>query len=124
MFPPVYAVCAADTTCATLLSDTDGRLRLLPFGQMPQHSARPYAVWQIIYGEPDNCITDIPDTDLFGLQFDVYAPTADGARQIAQAIRGAVEPHAFLTRYSSETRESATEAYRYSFDVEWRIYRS
>ena len=129
MYPPVYAVCAADTGVATLLTDSDGRLRLFPAGEAPQSEARPYAVWQTIYGEPDNSLSCIPNTDLFGTQIDVYGPTLDGVRAIAAAIRDACEASmiALVVRYNGETREAGTRSerhWRYSFDVEWRDYRA
>ena len=129
MHPPIYAVCAADTTVATLLTDTDGRLRLFPFGEAPQHYARPYAVHQIVYGGPDNSLSCIPNTDLFGVQIDVYGPTADDVHTVAGALRDALEAtmQALVVRYNGETKESGagnTRVYRYSFDVEWRVYRA
>jgi hypothetical protein len=127
MHPPVYATCAADTTVATLLTDTDGRLRLFPFGEAPQQYARPYVVWQIVYGGPDNSLSCVPDSDLFGVQFDAYGPTADAVREVAEALRAALEPVAYLVRYNGETKEASggnSRVYRYSFDVDWRVIRA
>jgi Protein of unknown function (DUF3168) len=129
MYPPVYATCAADTGVATLLTDPDGRLRLFPFGEAPQSYPRPYAVWQIVYGGPDNSLSCIPNTDLFGVQIDVYAPTADEARSVASAIRAAIEAtiQALVVRYNGESKEAGagqSRVYRYSFDVDWRVYRA
>ena len=129
MFPPIYATCAADTSVVTLLSDSGGLLRLFPAGEAPQTEARPYAVWQTIYGEPDNSLCCIPNTDLFGIQIDVYGPTLDGVRSIASALRDAIEatPGALVVRYNGETREAGSRSdrhWRYSFDVEWRDYRA
>ena len=129
MFPPVYATCAADTSVATLLTDSDGRLRLFPAGEAPQTEARPYAVWQTIYGEPDNSLCCIPNTDLFGTQIDVYGPTLDGVRAIAEAsaMRSRRSMIALVVRYNGESREAGTRSdrhWRYSFDVEWRDYRA
>ena len=129
MFPPVYATLSADTGVATLLTDSSGRLRLFPAGEAPQSEARPYAVWQTIYGEPDNSLSCIPNTDFFGTQIDVYGPTLDGVRAIATAIRDAVEATniGWIARYNGESREAGTRAERHwrsSFDVEWRDYRA
>ena len=128
MYPPIYATCAADTGVATLLTDTDGRLRLFPFGEAPQHFSRPYAVWQIVYGGPDNSLSCIPNTDLFGVQIDVYGPTADDVHAAAQVIRAALEAtmQALVVRYNGQSKEPGagnTRVYRYSFDIEWRCYR-
>ena len=127
MRPPVYSTLAADTDTATLLTDADGRLRVFGFGEAPQEFARPYVVWQIVYGSPDNSLSCVPNTDLFGVQFDIYGPSADAVRTVAAAVRGAVEPVAYLTRYNGETKESGggnSRVYRYSFDVDWRVIRA
>jgi hypothetical protein len=124
MYPPLYATCAADSGVQAVLTDTSGLLRLYPFGEAPQQHERPYAVWQTVYGEPYNSLSCPPDVDQFGVQIDVYGPTADSVRTVAAALRAAIEPHAYIVRFNGETRESATRAYRYSFDVEWQIYRA
>ena len=107
-----------------MLTDSSGLLRLYPFGEAPQKHDRPYAVWQIAYGEPHNTLSCPPDVDLFGVQIDVYGPTADSVRSVAAALRAAIEPHAYVVRFNGETRENSTRAYRYSFDVEWQVYRA
>jgi hypothetical protein len=127
MFPPIYATCAADTSVVTLLTDVDGRLRLFPAGEAPQSQDRPYAVWQTIYGEPDNSLSCTPNTDLFGVQVDVYGPTLDGVRNVATALRNAIQVTAYVVRYNGESREAGAGSerhWRYSFDVEWRAYRA
>jgi hypothetical protein len=130
MYPPIYSTCAADTSVQSLLTGADGRLRLFPFGEAPQQCARPYAVHQIVYGGPDNSLSCIPNTDSFGVQIDVYAETADQALTVAGAIRDALEAtiQALVVRYNGASREAVAGAinrvYRYSFDVEWRIYRA
>ena len=125
MAPDVYATLAADSSCAMLLSDTDGRLRVFPFGEAPQQWARPLAVWQIVGGAPDNTLDCVPDTDEFQIQFDVYGPTSDACRSAAAAIRDAIEAASQLViSYNGTSRDPATRAYRYSFDVDWRIYRA
>lgn len=127
MAPDVYAVLAADTDVATLLTDSDGRLRAFPFGEAPQQYARPYVVWQPVSGEPDNTLADTPTSDRMTLQFDVYGPTADAVRQVAAAIRVPIELVAYLTRYHGETKEPGSghdRIYRLSFDVDWRFYRA
>ena len=127
MYPPIFATCSADTSVVTLLTDVDGRLRLFPAGEAPQSEQRPYAVWQTIYGEPDNSLSCIPNTDIFGIQIDVYGPTLDGVRSIATALRDALEAVAYVVRYNGESREPGSRSdrhWRYSFDVEWRNYRA
>ena len=125
MFPPVFAVCSADTSVVTLLTGGDGRLLLFPGGEAPQQEARPYAVWQTIYGEPDNTSLLHPEYPaVSGFRFDIYGPTLDGVRNIAAALHGAIEhpsPTWFATTGSPAMRAPGRDRHwRYSFDVEWR----
>ena len=127
MGPPVYETLAADTACATLLTDSDGRLRVFPHGEAPQAYTRPYVVHQIPYGGPDNTLADTPDSDLWGVQIDVYGPTADSVATIAAAVRAAVEQVAYVARYNGTSKEAGPKndrIYRYSFDVDWRTNRA
>ena len=129
MYPPIYAVCAADSTVTGLLTDSGGRLRLFPFGEAPQQCPRPYAVWSIVYGAPWNSLSCPPNVDHYGIQIDVYAETADATRTVAAAIRDALEAvQALVVRFNGESREAVagalTRAYRYSFDVDMSTYRA
>jgi hypothetical protein len=99
-------------------------MRLYPFGRAPQDETRPYATWQTISGLPENHLGDRPDTDSYTLQLDVWATTETGARDAANAIRDAVEPVAHITSWRGEQWDDTTELRRYSFDVEWIVFRT
>ena len=117
MFPPIFQVCANDAAVKAVLGASP--VRLYPFGEAPQAVAKPYAVWQTLGGSPENYLGQRPDIDHFAIQVDVYADTAAAARAAAMALRGAVEPHAHITRWGGESRDPETTAYRVSFDVDW-----
>lgn len=117
MYPPIFEVCAADPAVTALLG-TDP-VRLFPFGEAPQDSDRPYAVWQVVTGAPENYVNQIPDIDSWTVQIDVYAPSVAESRNIAQVLRNAVEPEAHVVLWGGEYREPTTNFYRYSFDVDW-----
>lgn len=121
MIPPIFAVCAASSDVNDQLG-TDP-LRLFQFGLAPQNVARPYAVWQIIGGAPENYITGVPDIDQYSIQVDVYATTATDARDAARALRDAIEPVAHIVGWRGEDREPETQLYRISFDVDWFVHR-
>ncbi|MGH8432447.1 MAG: tail completion protein gp17, partial [Solimonas sp.] len=93
--------------------------RLYPLGEAPQSLAPPYALWQTEAGAPENYLGQRPDIDSFTLQLDVYADTANAARNAAKALRDAVEPHAHITRWGGESKDPDTNRYRVSFDVDW-----
>jgi hypothetical protein len=117
MFPPIFTVCAADPAVTALLGAAP--VRLYPFGEAPQDTVYPYATWQIITGSPDNYLAGRPDADGYTLQVDVYAGTGSAARAVTKALRDAIEPHAYITRWGGEGRDPETKAYRRSFDIDW-----
>ncbi|EKT4469819.1 DUF3168 domain-containing protein [Pseudomonas putida] len=122
MTPPIELVCAADPGVTALLgSGVD--LRMYPFGEAPEGVLKPYAVWQLVNGSPENYLAGRPDADGFTLQVDVYGTTSKSVRQVRDAIRDAIELRAYVTRWGGETRDPATKNYRASFDVDWWVQR-
>lgn len=122
MTPPIELVCAADPGVTALLgSGVD--LRMYPFGEAPEGVGKPYAVWQLVNGSPENYLAGRPDADGFTLQVDVYGTTSKSVRQVRDAIRDAIELRAYVTRWGGESRDSATKNFRTSFDVDWIVQR-
>lgn len=121
MFPPIFQVCAASPAVTALLGTNP--TRLWPFGEAPQRVALPYAAWQTIGGLPENYLEDRPDVDSWSIQIDVYADTVTKARNAAKALRDAIEPVAYVTRWGGESRDPKTKHYRVSFDVGWIVPR-
>ena len=121
MYPPIFAVCAADLGVQSKLGVNP--TRLYPFGEAPSLSTKAYAVWQTIGGTPENYLTCPPDVDFYSLQVDVYGRTALEVREAANALRVPIEANAFIVAWRGEMRETDTQLYRYSFDVNWKVYR-
>jgi len=120
MNPPIFEVCSADLTVQSRLGDP---ARLYPFGEAEPNPVKPYAVWQIVGGSPENYLDCAPDIDAMAVQIDCYATSAALARAVAQSLRDAIEPVAHITRWSGEDRDRDTNLYRYSFDVDWLVPR-
>lgn len=121
MIAPIFSVCAASPAVNSLIGgDT---LRLYPFGLQDDNVTYPYAVWQNISGSPENYLAQRPDTDSFTLQVDAYGDTPDEVIAVAAALRDAIEPYAYITRWGSQEIDSETKRYRYSFDVDWLVTR-
>lgn len=118
---PIFAVCAADAAVQALLGVTPHRL--YPFGEALEGVAKPYAVWQLITGSPENYLAGRPDIDGFTLQVDVYAVTATSARSVTDAIAHAIELKANVVRWGGENKDAATKLYRSSFDIDWLVPR-
>jgi hypothetical protein len=95
-------------------------MRLWPFGYAEQNSPRPYAVWQVIYGNPENSLSCIPDMDLFGCQFDCYAKTVTDARAVAAALRDSFEEsYNHVVSWNGELWDQPTGLYRVSFSADF-----
>lgn len=121
MFPPIFQVAAADPGVTALLGTAPARL--YPFGEAPEGTALPYAVWQLVSGAPENYINQRPDMDSFTLQIDVYAATAASARAVGEVLRDSIEMRAYITRWGGESKDEETGRYRLSFDVDWLVPR-
>lgn len=122
MFPPIFTYVAASNAVKALIGSSP--VRFYPFADAPQTVTKPYAVWQTVAGSPENYLGQVPDTDSYTTQIDVYSQaSATQCRDIARAIRDAIEPHCHITRWGAEEREADTMLYRISFDAEWFVYR-
>jgi uncharacterized protein YggE len=121
MYAPIFEVVSADANVQSNLGVSP--TRFYPFGEAPPNVDKPYAVWQLITGLPENYLNQVPDIDQFSIQVDVYATTADQARDVAQALRDAVEPHAHVIAWRGEERDLDTRNYRISFDLDWMVSR-
>lgn len=117
MFPPIFETLAAETSVTGYFGVNP--VRVFPFGEADQKTERPYAVWQVVSGSPENYLAGAADLDQFTLQIDVYARDATMARLSAKAIRDALTNQAYLTSFNGEFRDSVTRDYRYSFNVDW-----
>lgn len=121
MYPPIFNVISASAPVTALLGVSP--VRFWPFGEAPPDPVLPYAVWQTVYGTPQNYVSDLPDVDSYGVQVDVYANEATAARLAARAIRDAIEPVAHISAYNGEFRDPVTRKYRYSFTADWFVNR-
>jgi hypothetical protein len=117
---PIYELAKASAAVQALLGANP---RFTPFGAAPQKGEPlygvPYAVYQTIYGSPENYLSQRPDMDNWGVQVDAYARTAPEANAVAVALREALEGVAHVTAYNGDAKDAATGLFRYSFTVEF-----
>lgn len=116
MTPPVFETVKDNAGVKAIFGNVP---RVYPFGEAPPNVAKPYAVWQLAYGSPENFLGQAPDMDNFGTQIDVYAQTATAARGGARVLRDALQMVAYVTAWNGEGRDPETRDYRYSFTVEF-----
>lgn len=122
-YPPIFALANADAGVRALLKSGTGPLRFWLFGRAPQPGAPgyalPYSVWQTAYGSPENFLAGRPDTDNFGVQVDAYASTPEAARAVLEALSYSLELDAHVVSWRGEERETETNLFRSSMDVEF-----
>lgn len=118
MGPPVFTIAAANLGVTNVLGSNP--VRFWPFGKAPQNEARPYAVYQIVYGTPDNSLACQPSIDNWGVQIDAYAKTVTDARNVAAALRDAFElTYNYVTAWNGEDWEVSTGLFRVSMTIEF-----
>ena len=115
--PPLFAICAANAGVTALLGT--GPTRLYPFGEAPENVAKPYAVYQVLNGVPENYLGEPPDVDAWNIQIDVYATTDSSANAVQKALRRALETVCHVTRLGRTGTEPSTQLKTTSLDVSW-----
>jgi hypothetical protein len=119
---PIFQLVTASPEAVALLGANP--TRFYPFGEADQRTLKPYAVWQQVSGEPLNKLAGVPDHDAYAVQVDVYADTGAVAREVAMALRDALEPDGYISSWNGESREPDTRLFRFSFAVEFMMARS
>lgn len=122
MRPPIRELIAESSAVTDLLGSSP--VRFYQFGEADQSTPKPYAVWQTVYGSPENKLAGIPDEDRWGVQVDAYARSPQEAQDVAEALRDALEPSAYVVAWNGDGREPDTRLYRYSFTVEFMTERA
>jgi hypothetical protein len=119
MYPPIFSIVSSDAGVRSVLGANP--VRVFPFGEAPDRVGTPYAVWQIVAGQPENYVTNAPDADSFVVQVDVYGKTPREVREAAEALRDALEDdsRANIFAWRGELKLPEMPRFRYSFDVEF-----
>lgn len=114
----IFPLIASHPACTALLGSKP--VRFYPFASAPQAGDKPYAVWQLVSGNPHSLLACPAPLDHYTVQIDVYAKRADEARRIAIALRAALEGdnHYTITNWAREDYEPDTRLYRISFDAD------
>lgn len=118
MDPPIFLVCSTDPSVSALIGGGID-CRIYSFGEAPEGVLKPYVVWNLIDGSPENYLAGRPDADGFTLQVDVYASSADSVTKVTRALRDALELSANITRWGASGTDQTTKDYHRSFDIDW-----
>lgn len=125
MYPPVFDNVNTPAVQAQLKTG-GGHLRVYPFGQAPQATETPYAVWSVRDGAPENYLGQLPDIDSVSVQMDVYANPSQGYDTLmaaAYALRDAIEPVAHITLWLANGTDPETQYLRMTFMSRWWVQR-
>lgn len=117
MVPPVYRILSGDVAVTALVAD-----RISGQGYGGETPVAPYITWNVVSGMPQNYLADRPGVDDFRAQVDIWAQDAATAKQVAEAARDALEPHAYCVGVVADEYDPETQLYRYGFD--WRFWES
>lgn len=120
--PPIFAAVDVPAVQAVLKTGA-GPLRFYSFGLAPQDVALPYAVWQNVFGSPENYFGNRPDVDSCGVQVDVYGETASSVLTVAEKLRGALEGVCYITAWRGTSIDPDTSNYRLTFECQWFVDR-
>lgn len=122
MIPPIFAAVNV-TAVKALLKAGNGPLRFWAFGSAPTTPVRPYAVWQVISGQPDNYLDKRPGIDYVRVQVDCYADSISDALSVAATVIAAVETKCNVLGFNPNIKDDDTSLYRASFDCGWWVHR-
>jgi hypothetical protein len=116
MLPPLYTTLQSSADVRALMGP---RPRLFRQGEAPQKEDKPYGVWLVVSGVPENTLSETPTIDRCSIQIDLYATTDDQSEALAIAVRDCLEPYAHMTAWRVVGREPETRLFRISVDFDW-----
>ena len=117
MNPPVFQ--ALNVSAVRAFVGTPARIYQV---KAPQNVAKPYIVWQVVGGSPVNNLSDNPDMDNSRIRVWCYCDEAAGtaaARNLALAVRAALEAVTHVTFGPIDNYEVETSLYVWIMDAEF-----
>lgn len=105
----LFPLLNASTPVKALLGSNP--LRVYPWGEAPQNPTKPYAVYSVYSGIPENYLGNVPDIDNHGTQIDIYANTGVSCSACYVAIRDAIEGTNHVTSFQTPTLDPDTKLY-------------
>lgn len=118
MTPDLFEIVAASTTCRQLLG-TPPKMRFYEFGEVPQGCDKPYATWQMPSSAAVNYVNQNPDMDEQRIQVDVWALKQSTAKQVASALRTAIQDYAQETNAAQRPREATTRLFGFMLEFQF-----
>lgn len=121
MLPPVFTTLKASSAVKAIVGTNPPRI--YRHGSAPQDTSKPYIVWFLVTGTPENHLSGTPPVDRMTVQVDCYHQTDAGIELMAEAVRDAIEPYAHMTAIPVNEREPETLLYRMAMEFDWFVDR-
>lgn len=94
-------------------------LRVFPYGRAPEKVAKPYAVYSVINGRPENYLDTTPNIDSKLTQISIYAETDSSLTLCYNAVRDVLEPYAHMVSFSTPDIDADTNLSSCRIDFEF-----
>jgi len=116
MIPPVYQTLMAAPAVTAIAGD-----RIHGSGYSTQGTDQPYIVWFTMI-TPYNTLSCPPDSFSNRVQIDCYSRIEPQARQLFEAVMGAIEEFADMN-FAMPEYEDKTGLYKWTLDFGWIVSR-
>lgn len=117
MNPDLFPLLNASNAVKALLGSTP--LRVFPWSRAPQNVKKPYAVYAVYNGNPENYLDRAPDIDNKGTQLNIYADSAKSLEDCFIAVRDVLEQHAHMTSFSTPALDADTDLYSCTMEFDF-----
>jgi hypothetical protein len=117
MNPDLFPLLFASTPVKALLGASP--LRVFPWNRAPQNVEKPYAVYAVYNGNPENYMSNTPDIDNKGTQLNIYGNTSKSVEDCFIAIRNVIEPVAHMTSFSTPALDADTDLYSVTMEFDF-----
>lgn len=84
----------------------------------PQNVTRPYITWSTVGGTPENQLSGTPGIDRGRIQIDCWAADKATCRNLAVAVRNAMESICHMVSVPMSDYEQETKLFRYLLEFE------
>lgn len=121
LLPPVFSVLKSSANVKAFVGTNPPRI--YKHGEAPQlvdgEKKLPYVTWFVATAAPENQLSGTPSTDRMTIQVNCWHDTSAGIDLLAQAVRDAIEPVAYMTGMPIDQREPETRLYWIALQFDW-----
>ena len=114
MFAPVEEVLSTPAVLAIV-----GSSGIWGSGIAPADQAAPYVVWQTVADDPFVQVSGAPEDDRDEVQIDVYTAVEAQSKELARAVRAALDAAGVVNAVMFAAREQDTKLFRISFRADF-----